>query len=725
MKGGKISLFIVVLCGILLCAWQTVYRVGEGEVGVASYNREGSAVRLISSGWHLKIPLFETVYRFPRDWQMVRLEIPYKGNGREILFEVSCRVKISLNHEKTLFKQAGSRRAFSPPGTLVRDFFTAKLEMGEADWAFLSDLPGAIMLELGQWLNTSGFLLGTATWRSDLPEQERIAFFDRSIRAKVKKPVRPVVIIGVDGADWLLVNRLCSRGLMPAFSSLLAEGCSGTLQPSSELLLSPTIWTNVATGRSPDAHGIYDFLAWVEETESYIPVSSSVRRVQALWNLFSAFDRNTRIIGWWGSWPAEKVNGVIISDRIAYSLFNFPEEIEKAVPSGLTYPPGFYETILPLKVLPGDISFEEVRRYLHISRRTFKEALEDLDNPGQLVSTNAVAQFLKILASTRTYWNIGRTLLKDGQPDLFAIYFQGIDSVSHLFAAHTRPASPLAAPADVLKFTDAVEAFYILQDRIIGDLLSRCTSNPAIFILSDHGFYFGEAGPRGLPAIERGGARWHKRGGIFIARGPEFVRGELGDIEALELAPAVLYLAGLPVAENMEGGFPFKLFRENALKANSPSYVCSYESGKPSTRATIPDTSRYDALVIEELKALGYIQPETINYHINRGEIYIRNKEYPAAIKEFKKALALHPGEPGASVRLARAFFALGECKQALQIIEGIDHARRQEKKILLTEIRIRSRCGQPGEVDALLQQAQALYPDDPDVQDFIARNPH
>ena len=39
-----------------------------------------------------------------------------------------------------------------------------------------------------------------------------------------------------------------------------------------------------------------------------------------------------------------------------------------------------------------------------------------------------------------------------------------------------------------------------------------------------------------LPAIERGGARWHKRGGIFIARGPEFVRGELGDIEALELA---------------------------------------------------------------------------------------------------------------------------------------------------------------------------------------------
>ena len=118
MKGGKTGLSIVLLCGILLCAWGAVYWVGEGEVGVSSYNREGSARRLMSSGWHLKIPLFETVYRFPRDWQAVRLEIPYEGNGRKILFEVSCRVKISLHNEETLLKQAGSGRAFSPPESI-------------------------------------------------------------------------------------------------------------------------------------------------------------------------------------------------------------------------------------------------------------------------------------------------------------------------------------------------------------------------------------------------------------------------------------------------------------------------------------------------------------------------------------------------------------------------------------------------------------------------------
>lgn len=62
---------------------------------------------------------------------------------------------------------------------------------------------------------------------------------------------------------------------------------------------SPVIWTTVATGVPPEVHGISEFFVPTEKGEQ--PVSSSLRRVPALWNMMTAAGRRSAVVGWWAS----------------------------------------------------------------------------------------------------------------------------------------------------------------------------------------------------------------------------------------------------------------------------------------------------------------------------------------------------------------------------------------------------------------------------------------
>ena len=46
-----------------------------------------------------------------------------------------------------------------------------------------------------------------------------------------------------------------------------------------------------------------------------IPVSSVKRRTKAIWNVASEAGRTVGVVGWWASWPAERVNGFVVSDH--------------------------------------------------------------------------------------------------------------------------------------------------------------------------------------------------------------------------------------------------------------------------------------------------------------------------------------------------------------------------------------------------------------------------
>ncbi|HET6277799.1 MAG TPA: alkaline phosphatase family protein, partial [Candidatus Polarisedimenticolia bacterium] len=102
-----------------------------------------------------------------------------------------------------------------------------------------------------------------------------------------------IVLIGIDGADWRVIRPLMDRGEAPNFSRIVAEGSSGVLR-SMEPSASPSLWTTIATGVSPERHGIHGFVI-PEPSGDVRPVTSSMRRVPAFWNILPQFERRAGV----------------------------------------------------------------------------------------------------------------------------------------------------------------------------------------------------------------------------------------------------------------------------------------------------------------------------------------------------------------------------------------------------------------------------------------------
>jgi hypothetical protein len=66
-----------------------------------------------------------------------------------------------------------------------------------------------------------------------------------------RAPRDEVWIIGLDGADWEILDPMIERGELPNLAKLREDGAYGRLR-SEEPMLSPMLWTSIATGRTAD-----------------------------------------------------------------------------------------------------------------------------------------------------------------------------------------------------------------------------------------------------------------------------------------------------------------------------------------------------------------------------------------------------------------------------------------------------------------------------------------
>ena len=82
-----------------------------------------------------------------------------------------------------------------------------------------------------------------------------------------------VVVLGLDGLDYTLTERMLAEGKLPHLEALRKQGCFkplGTTLPS----ISPVAWSSFQTGTNPGKHNIYDFLT--PDRTTYAPKLSSV-----------------------------------------------------------------------------------------------------------------------------------------------------------------------------------------------------------------------------------------------------------------------------------------------------------------------------------------------------------------------------------------------------------------------------------------------------------------
>lgn len=252
----------------------------------------------------------------------------------------------------------------------------------------------------------------------------------------------PLVVIGIDGAEWRVIEDLWSQGRLPHLRALAERGVRAHLQTA--YAKSPVIWTTIATGRRPEAHGITDFL--VETSEGPVPVSSRVRRVPALWNMTARVGLPTAVLGWWASWPAESIEGIVISDRA-----NAP--IEHAV-SPEEWKPDF--------------------------TRLKQAALAEPNGFGGNPAAKDRDQIMAYAARQ----------VADEPFALFLVYFRGVDIASHQAWKYYEPEkfAPIDA-AELAANRDRIPEVYEATDTAIGAMLAALDRPANVLVISDHGFH--------------------------------------------------------------------------------------------------------------------------------------------------------------------------------------------------------------------------------------------
>jgi Flp pilus assembly protein TadD/arylsulfatase A-like enzyme len=477
-------------------------------------------------------------------------------------------------------------------------------------------------------------------------------------------PSQPrILVLGFDGLDPDTVDLLLSEGKLANFAKLRLGGAYGRLR-SFEPMLSPILWTTIATGKTPDVHGIGHFV--VHETSATggdrtTPVTSEHRRVRALWNLFSDAGRTVGTVGWWATWPPEEVRGFIASDHLAWH-FLFAQGFEQQSGPGATYPPALEARLKPMLVRPQQIGAADLAPFVDVDTA-------ELDRPFSL--DDDLQHFRWVLATMRSYEAIGLDLWRSERPDLMLNYFEGTDSTAHLFGHLFRGrnlAGELATQQQ--RYGHAVEAVYEDADRILGKFMAELDRNTTLVVLSDHGFELGSLpdDPSRLRDMRRVSEKFHKEEGVLFFYGARVRPGvRFEGATLLDIAPTVLALGGLAPAADMPGKVLETPFRELNGTARVATYETGPRPGPPAGEVATAMDGKADAALVEHLQSLGYLaasgSPESDR---NLAAITFQEKQYDKAARMYKVLVDRAPDDAGLRTSYAGALGALGNYEGAL-----------------------------------------------------------
>lgn len=451
------------------------------------------------------------------------------------------------------------------------------------------------------------------------PEQARNAALAVA-RTAAGAPVARVIYVGLDAADWQLIDPLIAAGKLPNFARLMREGVRADLR-SYEPMVSPMLWTTALTGRSPDVHGITDFVA-DKPDGTKVPVPSTFRQVPALWEMLAVFGQSSGFANFWCTEPAEEVPGILVTDLLDKIVA--AHDRGRAIPRNTAWPPSFVEAFLEELYTTETVPASAVRAYapslsdaeIADGRRFWRDPqmrAEWKAQAGEQGRRSPVAAFLvHLAANSHNVETIGRRMIARDDLGVVGVYFYDIDEVGHNFMHLVPPPHPLSDPAERQRFGGVMEAVYREQDAALGRL--RAAAGPAaVFVVhSDHGFQHGADRPRGvLPFAQGQPVEWHRHKGIFLAAGGPVRRNvTVPDVTLYDIAPTILALRGLPADDGMCGKIRADLFDPETAARLSGKRIGSYVAIAPARRYGDGDdaeSAEAKERALEALRGLGYV----------------------------------------------------------------------------------------------------------------------
>jgi len=658
---------VIAAIALIVLAWVVVgiRQIGDSSFGVIDGPIVPGVGVLVEGGFALSPPWVTRLHTYPRNG--VELALPQaevallrSADGSRYGLRGWITVRARVESWREIHAAAAGRGLQGVLVTAVREA-VSDLPDGVERGAVTPALSRDIERRLGEALAAYGVDLR----RLDLDAFDFLTVRPGTPDGALASDTR-LLVVGWDGGDWEIIDGLIEQGKLPNLKRLIDEGVRAKLLSISPML-SPVVWTSVATGVEPSRHGILDFVIVDPVDGKAQPVTSAQRQVPTVWEMLSRSGVQTGVVGWWASWPADPVRGYLVSDRIAYQLLGFSADPNDS--EGKTWPPELYDDIRPWVVAPDSVEWNAVQPYLEGPRSRRGEFSAE--------ETAMLDQFKTLLASGETYLRIATELGERFSPQLQVVYFEGTDTSAHLFMRFRKPELPGVDPRGIESFHRIVDRYYETADRYLGELLADKDESWTVMVLSDHGFASDATRPRSTDSrIGHGAAAdWHRRFGILVLSGAHVVPGaELDEASIYDIAPTILALFGQPVPRSWPGRVLGRVLEEDFLERHPVRYRNDDPVRRDASASGLLDPAAEDLL--RKLQSLGYISAsggetgESVTARNNAGVALLAEGRYEDAAEEFRVGLTATPEAPMLLVNLGLALRLLGRTDEAAPLFE-------------------------------------------------------
>jgi predicted AlkP superfamily phosphohydrolase/phosphomutase/tetratricopeptide (TPR) repeat protein len=472
---------------------------------------------------------------------------------------------------------------------------------------------------------------------------------------------RKLLLIGWDSADWKVIRPLIEKGQMPMLAKLLRQGTSGnlaTLQP----VLSPMLWTSIATGKHAYSHGVHGFTEVDPASGNVVPVSAATRQARTLWEMLADHGLKSNVVGWFATHGEQHPLVNVVSNLYSHAPHKEIKQPEDwpPPPAGTYWPESLANHLNELRLHPSELDGSLLNLFVpradQIDQRKDRRLYHLAERLAEAISVQAA-----------TTW-----LMENKPWNLTAVYFRAIDEICHEFMPFHPPKMDGVRDEDFAFYQDVVNSAYRLHDLFLTRLIALAGEGAAVVLVSDHGFHSDHLRPRYTPNVPAGIVVWHRSQGIFAAAGPGIVTdAKIEGARLLDVTPTILRWFGLPRGQDMEGRVLHEAFIGDPLRSEIPTWE------KPSAPIARPRLSEADnQALIDQFVALGYIEnlpaEPTAAAEATRREnnwqlaqAYVDGGRHEDALPLFEEVFAAYPERSDYAQRLALCQAQLGLVEEA------------------------------------------------------------
>jgi predicted AlkP superfamily phosphohydrolase/phosphomutase len=268
-----------------------------------------------------------------------------------------------------------------------------------------------------------------------------------------------VVVIGLDGATFTLLQPWMEQGYLPFLQSLVEQGVSGPLLSSIPPATVPA-WQCFMTGKNPGKHGVPWFLKRQPDSYDEIPIGPGHCEARTLWDLLSEGGKRLAVFNVPYSSAGNSFNGVLIGGF----------DTSPARMAAVTYPPGLLQEI-------------EAR---------FGVYQVQLKTPGLLLahrSATIIESFLRDCQTLTDYqFRVAHAIVEREPFDLVMFYQLVPDRIQHWLWHLLDATHPWHDHALARQFYEQIVVYYRRLDEHLAKLVGQVGADPTVLVMSDHGF---------------------------------------------------------------------------------------------------------------------------------------------------------------------------------------------------------------------------------------------